>query len=103
MNLKCTIHFTFGDVARYSKDVLVSVEYHANHSALVPLWSDRVMVTTSMKAGAVNTGEVHLYRLRAKTGYTFSVWVQAVGEDFATREYTSTFTTVGTGYARFDE
>ena len=103
MNLKQTIHFTFGDVASYSKDLMVSIEYHANHSSLTPLWSDRVLVTTSMKAGVTNTGEVHIMRLRAKTGYTFSVWVQAVGEDFATKEYTSTFTTVGTGYARFDD
>ena len=59
-----------------------------------------VEVTTPLET---TQGELEMYRLRAKTTYDYTIYVQVLGDDYATMEYSGDFTTGGTGYPRFDD
>ena len=103
MILHATVDVSFsGEVFQHSKDVLVSIEYHPNASTLSPLWSPKQEIDCSRSPGSDNEGTVTIHRLRPGTLYHFAVWVQAIGEDYGSREYIGTFHTPRTGFARFD-
>ena len=103
MPLRATLHYTMsGALLQYSKKALVTAKYSPRGSTLSSLWTEKLMIemTTPLET---TIGELEMYRLRPKTVYDYTIYVQVLGDEYATMEYAGDFTSGGTGFPRFDE